>query len=277
MGRIFLSHVEEDVAVVRQLATSLEARGFSTWYYERDSLPGRDYVDQIIAAIAQAAAVVVVVSPQTFPSDNVDREITRAYDKGKPLIPLLRNVAYDEVGKRRDAWAFRFGPTTAVSLRGDALEDALGALARGFTALGIRAEAEEEIGAPQSLGTASMRSWLARPRSLALIMACAMLVVGGVLSVIRSLDNWRGLIGFLEIVAAGGIWSRVAWGRVVTLLLAVFTLFEAWPAAAFSIESYGWSLSSWAFLLSAACPLVAGVCLLMPGARRDFSKPAHAP
>ncbi len=39
-GRIFISHVEEDSSIALRIASALEAKGYSTWYYERDSVPG---------------------------------------------------------------------------------------------------------------------------------------------------------------------------------------------------------------------------------------------
>ncbi len=39
-GHIFISHVAEDSSIAIQTAEALEAKGYSTWYYERDSVPG---------------------------------------------------------------------------------------------------------------------------------------------------------------------------------------------------------------------------------------------
>ena len=40
MSHIFISHIERDAALMRQIADGLEAAGYKTWYFERDSLPG---------------------------------------------------------------------------------------------------------------------------------------------------------------------------------------------------------------------------------------------
>jgi len=61
-GQIFISHVGEDSPVAIPIATALEARGYSTWYYERDSVPGPAYLAQMGEAIAQSEAVVIVIS-----------------------------------------------------------------------------------------------------------------------------------------------------------------------------------------------------------------------
>jgi len=39
-AQIFISHVEEDQALAIAAANALEGKGYTTWYYERDSLPG---------------------------------------------------------------------------------------------------------------------------------------------------------------------------------------------------------------------------------------------
>jgi hypothetical protein len=40
MGHIFISHAEKDAGLALELAKGLEAAGYKTWYFERDSLPG---------------------------------------------------------------------------------------------------------------------------------------------------------------------------------------------------------------------------------------------
>jgi len=51
MSHIFISHVEEDKEVVALLAQELEAAGYQTWYYTRDSLPGSSYLVQTERAL----------------------------------------------------------------------------------------------------------------------------------------------------------------------------------------------------------------------------------
>ena len=53
-GHIFISYVEEDSYVALQIAGALEAKGYNTWYYERDSVPGPAYLAQMGDAIEQA-------------------------------------------------------------------------------------------------------------------------------------------------------------------------------------------------------------------------------
>ncbi len=57
-GHIFISHVAEDSSIAIQAAEALEAKGYSTWYYERDSVPGPAYLAQMGEAIDQSQAMV---------------------------------------------------------------------------------------------------------------------------------------------------------------------------------------------------------------------------
>jgi hypothetical protein len=51
MGPIFISHSEKDLALVNEMARGLEAAGYSTWYFERDVVPGTSYLVRIAQAI----------------------------------------------------------------------------------------------------------------------------------------------------------------------------------------------------------------------------------
>jgi predicted ATPase/Tfp pilus assembly protein PilF len=117
MGRIFFSYIKEDGHLVRELAAGLEAAGYTTWYYERDSVPGPSYLDQILQAMGQVAAVVLVLSPGALESFQVDREVIVAYESRHPFIPLLvGGLTYEEFRSRRPAWAMCLGASTAVAL-----------------------------------------------------------------------------------------------------------------------------------------------------------------
>ncbi len=39
MSDVFISHVNNDADTAIRIANELERAGFSTWYYERDSVP----------------------------------------------------------------------------------------------------------------------------------------------------------------------------------------------------------------------------------------------
>jgi len=108
-GHIFISHVEEDSSIALQIAGALESKGYSTWYYERDSVPGPAYLAQMGDAIEQAQAVVLVISQQSVGSNQVTTEVVRAHEANKAFIPLLNGISHAEFQTRAPVWRQALG------------------------------------------------------------------------------------------------------------------------------------------------------------------------
>src|ERR1043165_3538952 len=100
MQQLFISHAEEDQTLAAEIAGALEKSGFSAWYYERDSVPGPSYLKQVIAAIAQCAGVIVIVSPSAMDSHIVDAELYRAFETRNRFVPLLNGISHAELEAR---------------------------------------------------------------------------------------------------------------------------------------------------------------------------------
>src|SRR5215217_6639498 len=96
MADIFISYVEENANLASDIAEAMETMGFSTWYYERDTVPGRSYLLQIGEEIERCRAVVLLISSHSLGSFQVTREVERAYESNKPFIPLLIDVSHSE-------------------------------------------------------------------------------------------------------------------------------------------------------------------------------------
>ena len=79
MSHIFISHVEEDRGIALDVARGLEAAGYTTWYYERDSFPGPSYLLAVKEAIEKSRAVVLIVSPKAIGSHQMGIEFDRAF------------------------------------------------------------------------------------------------------------------------------------------------------------------------------------------------------
>ncbi len=116
MSDIFFSYVEEDAALVAEIAAGLEHAGYTTWYFERDSVAGVPYVRQIPDVIDAAQAVVIVISPVALTSPHVDREVVEAYRSGKQFFPLLHNLTHSEFRERRRDWALMLGAAVSVTV-----------------------------------------------------------------------------------------------------------------------------------------------------------------
>gem|GEM_PF-6639343 len=86
---VFISFASKDQAVANATCKAIEDRGYSCWISSRDVRPGRDYAEEITAAIEQCKLMVFVYSQNSNNSDEVKREITLASQNLKIVIPLL--------------------------------------------------------------------------------------------------------------------------------------------------------------------------------------------
>src|ERR671933_1961277 len=148
MSYVFISHVEEDAATARELAGGLEEAGYTAWFYERDSLPGPPYVTQILEAIAQSTVMIVLVSPATLGSWQVDREIFQAFETQKHMIPVLLGITHQELRNRRREWVLMFGAATSLSLPPDGVSTFIPRIVQGLKSMGVEPAAPAQAMAP---------------------------------------------------------------------------------------------------------------------------------
>jgi hypothetical protein len=86
-GYVFISYSRNNLAYVELLAAYLNAAGIPVWYdYELDT--GDRFAAVLQQQIDGCAAVLVVMTPAAMISRWVDREISYADHKSKPLLPL---------------------------------------------------------------------------------------------------------------------------------------------------------------------------------------------
>ena len=150
MASIFISYVQEDGDAAREIAGGLERAGYSVWYYERDSLPGRSYLEQVQEVIDRADAVVVIVSPAALGSSQVNVEISEAHVAGKPFAPLLRDITYATLNSRRRSWAMMFGTAVAAPLPQEDPGAIVPRLVSGLQSLGVDAHPTPETAATET-------------------------------------------------------------------------------------------------------------------------------
>jgi hypothetical protein len=143
MSDIFISHVEEDEGVALEIVGALEAAGYTTWYYERDSVPGPSYLLQTKQAVEESRAVIVIVSPPALASPQLTKEVVRAHESGKPFIPVLRDVAHAEFQRRQPEWWEAMGAAASVRIPPEGVAAVLPRILGGLRALGILSKAEE--------------------------------------------------------------------------------------------------------------------------------------
>jgi hypothetical protein len=86
--RLFLSYSRSDGAFVGRLSADLQQAGHDVWV-DTDDIPGGSAWRRSIGeGIARADVVIVVVTPQSMASPNVEREVTVADEAGRRLLPV---------------------------------------------------------------------------------------------------------------------------------------------------------------------------------------------
>ena len=145
MSDIFISHIEEDADIAIKIASGLEGRGYTTWYYERDSLIGPQYLLQIPQAIKQSKAMLVIISPDSLGSNQVTNEVISAYEDRKYFIPLLRNITHSEFQQRQPLWKQAIGAATSSPIPKELTEDYFSRIIKGLKYLGIQPSVNPDL------------------------------------------------------------------------------------------------------------------------------------
>jgi hypothetical protein len=123
MSHIFISYSSQDIEFVRYLRTLLESEGFAVWVDEARLTPGAGWWKDIEQNIERCAAFIVVMSPNAYESDWVEREILLAEHRKKPIYPVLltgnawsrmANIQYEDM---RASLHARLSPLLVQGLR----------------------------------------------------------------------------------------------------------------------------------------------------------------
>lgn len=89
---LFISYASEDRPWVSQLSADLERDGHETWLDRDDLLGGDNWRDEIVRAIRECDAMVVVLSQSSAASREVAREAEVADNIGKRIIPVVKEA-----------------------------------------------------------------------------------------------------------------------------------------------------------------------------------------
>jgi len=85
---VFISYSSTNKPVADAICAGLEAEKLRCWIAPRDVLPGQNYGESIVHAIAGCKVMVLVFSEATNVSQAVIREAERAMHNSKPIIPF---------------------------------------------------------------------------------------------------------------------------------------------------------------------------------------------
>ena len=97
---LFISHSSEDAETAEALVTDFENRNITCWVAPRDIPMGSSYHEEIVQAIENSRAVLLLFSSAANKSEHVLREVELAAQGKKPILPLRIDVSEPVGGLR---------------------------------------------------------------------------------------------------------------------------------------------------------------------------------
>lgn len=88
-SKVFISYSRADGKVTKALARDLQAAGVQVWMDQEDISIGERWSTAIQNALEEAYAMVLVLSPDSMASPNVEDEFTYFLDQRKPIVPVM--------------------------------------------------------------------------------------------------------------------------------------------------------------------------------------------
>jgi formylglycine-generating enzyme required for sulfatase activity len=104
MSGIFISYSRKDEIFARRLAASLEQMGGEVWIDVDDIHAGLKWSDAIQQGLDAADVMLVILSPDSMASNNVEDEWQYFLDHRKPVIPILLREAKIHFQLNRIQW-----------------------------------------------------------------------------------------------------------------------------------------------------------------------------
>jgi TIR domain len=90
---VFISYPHQDKATADAACAALEADGIRCWIAPRDVSPGTEWAAAVVDAIDRCRVMVLIFSSSANESKQIYREVQRAFDHEKPVVPLrVENV-----------------------------------------------------------------------------------------------------------------------------------------------------------------------------------------
>jgi len=91
--RVFISYASADKPIAETACAALEDAEILCWIAPRNVKPGALYADAIVRAIANAKALVLILSESSIASSHVGKEVERASSKRRQIIALRIDAA----------------------------------------------------------------------------------------------------------------------------------------------------------------------------------------
>jgi hypothetical protein len=136
-GHVFISHHSSQYEAAKRVKAALAEAGIAGWLAPDDVDPGSAFDVQILAAMKDARAVVLLLCAQSDQSRHVKREVMLADDADKPVFPVrLEKVRAEGLAY----WLKDYQWIDWIGARGDGLDRLVDAVRETF-AMPVRARA----------------------------------------------------------------------------------------------------------------------------------------
>ena len=89
MRQVFISYSSKEANQANEIVTALETRGIKCWVAPRDIHVGSNYTKDIPSAIQECPCFLLVLSRESQKSKWVNKELTRAINQDKRIMPLM--------------------------------------------------------------------------------------------------------------------------------------------------------------------------------------------
>lgn len=194
MARVFISYSRHDQTFAKRLATDLSQVGADVWIDVDDIPPGMDWSNAIQEGLDTCDVMLLIVSPSSMDSPNVQDEWKYFKDQGKLLFPVLWQPA---------RLHFQLHRLQYVDFNAQSYSQAFYDLCAAINAAGIQvdmptidesAAVEEESGSPSAPGSRGIGRvyWLTGIVVSALSLLAVVLAMKGVIDSLTGGDDGGG-------------------------------------------------------------------------------------
>ncbi|MEK6287726.1 MAG: TIR domain-containing protein [Acidobacteriota bacterium] len=145
MGYVVITYDEQAFTTAHEIARELEIAGYFTWYRWRDGCGGASLVGQCERRIAEAGAVIPIISKSLASGDWLAGDIERARKCGKDFIVVLRSLTREQLRRIRPEWTEAFASCPVVSISSTGVRAAVPRLVAALRSLGIEPRRSIEL------------------------------------------------------------------------------------------------------------------------------------
>jgi hypothetical protein len=245
-NEVFISYSRRDLEFVSRLAADLDAKVAGVWFDKSDIRAGEQWRESIAKGIRDCKVMVLVLSPDSAASKNVQDEINQALEAGKTIMPVL----YRSV-ELKGGLAELVHETQYVDLRHGSYEDNFQVLVDGLVAAGaVRQEVAQTprpflrgpaktnwgavVGKTPGWGCAWSLGWAA----FWLILILALVLFTASSNNTSSSENIKAVIAITAGGGVGGFAGGLLAGMVTMLALRRYATSISWKHMSPAIRNW---------------------------------------